>query len=183
MKNVKLFEEFHQKPDVLFRNTDFGWLKDFLKKGSAVPTDEKEFISFSKDENSGMGDNDVFGNIRIDFDAAMLNKQGGQEIEYSEAYFKKHPNICLYVTDYNSENDYDKWVNSLLNPKKELSWPEFLKSFSNEKEVIFTKVVMKPELIKKVTVWDAKQRKDLPEIKALCKKYKINVEIPWEDED
>src|ERR1035437_1651120 len=183
MKNLKVFEEFHKKSDVLYRNTDFKWLEDFLKKGIALPAKNMEFISFSKDNNSGddFDDEDEdnyhsFGDLCIYFDADELYKQSGQEIEYTVAYFKKHPNICLHVTDYNDENDFNK-SSKKFNDQNKLSkivdptWKEFVKGYSKEQEVILTKIKMKPGLIKKVV--RNSNDIDIKKIKNTLKKYNI----------
>lgn len=174
MKHIKLYEDF-KHDTVFYRNTVFPWIKDLLDKGSASPAEGKKFVSFSMEETSG--DNDAFGDIRIDFDAGMLRRQGAVEVIYTEEFFKDNPDICMYVTGYASKNEYLKWARTGDN-----TWDEYIHTFENEEEVILKKVKMQPGLIKKITVWDADERSDIPDIHALMKKHKIKVEIPWLNE-
>ena len=176
MKYIKLYEAF-KTPKVLYRTTVFEWLVDFLKKGVSKPLGNNKYISFSKEENSG--NNDAFGDIRIDFDAAELYKQGAIEVEYTAEYFKKHSDICFYVTGFSNEEEYNESIKG-PNQEKEWTWLEYINTFKNEQEVMLKIIKMKPGLIKKVTVWDADERDDIPQIKELLKTYKIKVEVPWE---
>lgn len=175
VKHLKLYEAFKQS-QVLYRTTDVEWLYDLIRKGKASPAKDKQFISFSKDENSG--NNDAFGDVRIDFDGAELYRQGGIDIEYTETFFKKHPDICLYVTGFKNEKDY---LDSFKDPSGEWTWQELINSFKNEKEVIVKNLKYKPGIIKKVTIWDADERDDLQGLKKKLKDLKLNVEVPWEN--
>lgn len=172
MKYIKLYEKFKTNKS-LYRTTVFEWLSDFLDKGLALPLKDNKYISFSKDENSG--DIDSFGDIRIEFDAIELYKQGAIEIEYTLEFFKENPDLCLYVTGYKNEKAYNADMN-----ENDWTWEEYIKSFKNEKEVVLKKFKMKPNLIKTVTVWDADERSDIPHIKELMKLHNIKVEVPWE---
>ena len=161
----------------LYRTTVYEWLLNLLKKSSVAPPKGTKYLSFSWDPNSGQGDSDEFGDIRIDFDSNEIFKQGGIELEYSPIFFEKNPAICHYVTGFKNEKEYNKWA---VGRKNELSWIEFIRTFSGEKEVILDKLKMNSNLIKKVTIWDADERDNLQEIKDTLKKYKLNVDVPWE---
>jgi hypothetical protein len=180
-------EGLKSKSNSLYRNTDFGWLKEFLKKkvitpyGNWLSSKKDRFISFSKDENSGSGgDTSEFGSIRIEFDANELYKQGAKDIEYTKEFFEENPNICLYVTAYSSEQEYNDSIEG--REDSELSWESVIEDYSQEEEVIMKKLVMKPGLIKSVTVWDIHEmdKATLDEIKSVLSKYKIKFNIPWE---
>lgn len=180
MEHLSSWDDFNineSKNQPIYRTTVFEWIKGFLTKGVATPPKDKKFISFSKDQNSGAGESDQFGDILVDFDAKELYRQGAQDVEYTIAFFKSNPDICMYVTDYANQEDYDDWVKDR---KNELTWKEFVEGFKSEEEVILKKLKMKPGLIKKVTIWDADGRDDIPEIKKFMSKYKIKVEVPWD---
>jgi len=142
------------------------------------PPKDKKYMSFSLDENSGQGESDEFGDIRVDFDATKLYGQGGIKIVYTLEFFKNNPDLCEYVTGYESEAEYYQYVKG----ENELTWEEYIDSFKGEQEVALKKLKMVPGLIKKVTVWDADERDDIPQIKEVLKKYNIKVEVPWEQE-
>jgi hypothetical protein len=165
----------------------YEWLIELLKKGNIEARSKYEedanFISFSKDENSGQGESDEFGNIRVDFDMAEILKQGGIEVKYTVDFFKKNPDICLYVTDWKNEKEYNDWVKEGKRRKiegKENTWKEHIESFDGEQEIMLTKLKYTPNLIKKVTIWDAAERDNLQDIKKTLKSYKLKVEVPWE---
>jgi hypothetical protein len=180
MKHIKTYMLFEgTNKNILYRTTVYEWLIDFLKKGFAVPTNGKKFISFSKDENSGMGESDEFGDIKVDFDAFEILRQGGQEVKYDEKFFEENPDICFYVTGYKNKKDYER-----INPPdmtNELTWKETIKSFSGEKEIVIKKIKYKPNLIKEVTIWNADERDDLQKIKKTLLGYKLKVKVPWEE--
>jgi hypothetical protein len=187
MKYIKLLEDFNKKKvarnfmmdnyslDTLYRTTTYDWLIDLIKNKSIIS--KRSFISFSRDENSGQGDNSTFGDIRIDFEAKEIIKQGAIEIEYTPEFFDNYPDICMYVTGYKNEESYVKTIpNGYEEP-----WDEFINSFSSEEEVVIPKLKMTTKLIKKVTIWDADQRTNIQEMKDTLEGYGLNVDIPWND--
>ena len=183
MRYLKLFESFNKQPKVLYRNTVLPWIVGLLDKGIAMPLKNKKFISFSKEETGGAGEHNMYGNIQLEFDANELYRQGAQNIEYTVDFFKKHQDICFYVTEYKNEKDY---IESFKTMEGEVSWKEFVESFGNEEEVIMKKITMKPGLIKNVIIWDDEDEdEDTNQIenkkaKNILLKYKLKVEVPSE---
>lgn len=179
MKHLMLYEEHKRSDKVLYRTTVYEWLMELIKKGTINPPKGKKFISFSYDENSGQGDSDEFGDIRVDFDVAELMRQGAREVEYTEKFFKDNPGICMYVTGYLNKQAYEKWARQNDNTWE--TWEEYILTFEGEEEVVLPKLKMTPKLIKKVTIWDADERDNLQEIKRTLKGHGLKVEIPWEN--
>ena len=158
MKYLKLFESFDE--ETLYRNTSIQWLMDFLRKGSAKPYgDKRRYISFSKKEDSG--GQDTYGDIRIDFNAKELYTQGAIEVEYVTDFFDEHPEICRYVTGYESEDEYYKengyesaedYTANNADDADTIPWESNIEDYEAEAEVVIKNLKFKDGLITKVTV-------------------------------
>ena len=188
MKRIKTYHTFlNERKEIeglLFRNTSIKWLIDFLKKGEAVPyKSKKRYISFSKESDSG--GMDEYGDIRIDFDADELYKQGAIEVGYYPEFFEENPEICMYVTGYKGEEDY--YQNSGYEGKEDfeengqndvdtLTWESNLESYEGEAEIVLKKLKFKEGLIKKIVV-DKKQPLDLEKDLNFVKDKGIKIEF------
>ena len=149
MKARKIFE---QSDYVLYRNTSIEWFKTF-KQNKVI--EGKPFISFSFDSNSGGMDN--FGDTQIVFDADKLFSQGAIEIIYEPDFFAEHPDICLYVTGYESEEDYYEQHDDFNNAEEawenhELAWEDVIEDYAHEEEVVIKTLTYENGLI--LNEWD-----------------------------
>jgi len=160
----------------VWRNTSQHWLSDLLNY-KKIEAEKNRFISFSVDEESGGQDD--FGKTRIEFDERLLLNQGLEEIIYNVEYFEDHPDICRYVTGYESEQDYydnqddfktaeEAWAQS------ELDWGTVVEDYEGEQELVMKKIEYVPGLIKSVTFFYEKPSKKLEE---LMKKENIPYEL------
>jgi hypothetical protein len=161
----------------LWRNTNFKWLLELLKRGK-YSSEKGRFISLSNKEDSGGQDD--FGGTRIQFNAEELYKQGAIEIEYDRYFFDKHSDICRYVTGYDSEDDYyqdhdykdaDDFNKNGNDDLDTLSWESMLEDYENEDEIVIKEIKFNDNLIKNVTFTKDKPNKALLE---LLDKYKIH---------
>lgn len=131
---------FESRTSFVYRNTDEDWLLNFLENGYIKDT----FISFSLDEDSGTSDD--FGSIKIKFNLNELEKQDLIEIFYEEEFFQMYPQICYYVTGYESKQDYyenmgyDSEEEALdSNDPDAILWESYLEDFEEEQELVVSK--------------------------------------------
>ena len=106
MKHLKLFEELineDRQAGFLFRNTHPNWLIGLLKKGM-IKAEKGRFLSFSADSDSGGADD--YGSMQVQFNLDEMMRQGIIEIDYTSDFFEDNPEICFYVSGYESEEDY-----------------------------------------------------------------------------
>lgn len=147
---TKLLESV--KGESLYRNTAIEWLTLLLRNGWSESF-EHDFLSFSKDKSSGnldfsYSDGYNFGNITVEFDPVPIYLQGARDVEYTPEFFKKHPNIAEHITKFSSEEDY------MENRDDETkSWADFIKGYSNEREVVIKRMRLVPGMIRSVTIW------------------------------
>lgn len=175
MKHLKIFENFTINKSI-YRNTHYKWLLDFLKNGFI---EHEKFISFSFDKDSGR--NDFFGSTNIEFDKKMVFEQGAIEVIYDEGFFEYYPEICLYVSGYESSEDYYKQEgyenekdfyskNNFENTT--LAWKFIIEDYSDEEEIVLKKLIYHPGIINKVVL-----EEDSPELIKLLLMYDIPYEV------
>ena len=145
MKHINTFHLFESKQSTLYRTTMYEWILNLLEKGESIPKKGTKYLSFSKDPNSGDGDNNTFGNITLDLNYQEIFKQNAIEIIYTEEFFNKNP-VCFYVTGFHNNKDYEEYINrtpdfkrmskqeaeyqkSIINTTKEKTWKELIKGF------------------------------------------------------
>ncbi len=159
MKHLKLFEDYYSD-NPLYRNTAQEWLEEFLREGKKI-AEEGRFISFSLDEESG--GMDEFGKIRIMFDSKKLFDQEAIEVNYDPEFMERHPDISLYVTGYESMEDYidnirDEWErdNEKEMPENEQfwSWEGYVETEEHEQEVVMKEIKYEEDLIEKVIFFE-----------------------------
>jgi len=169
LQTFALFENNNSDKQIIYRNTAFKWLLDFLKKGEVIPyMGKKRFISLSFKEDSGGSDD--FGDTRVVFDAKMLFKQGAIEIEYDDYFFEENPDICAYITGFKSEDEYYResgyegkkgYEENAQDDSNVLSWNVIIEDYENEAEVVIKKIKYLPGLIKHVIVPKGTSEKEL----------------------
>ena len=162
--------------NLIFRNTDKNWLYELLDKKIIIP---KNFISFSFKKNSGGADN--FGETCIVFNHDLLLQQNIIEIIYDEEFFEDNPEISQYVTGFSTKNEYYQ-QNDYLDEKdfeeknlielnaNTLPWETYCEDFSNEAELVMTKLIFQPGIIIGV-----KFRNDKPDKKLIQLLKKNNI--------
>lgn len=163
--------------NVLYRNTDIGWLLDFLtNKSIKQERRDKKFISLSLDKESGS--QDKFGDTKIIFNKDKLENQGAIEVYYEKEFMEMYPKISKYVTGYENEKEYynDKDLKNADDAIKnnEFTWDEYIKSFEHEQEFVISKIKYEDELIKKVII---KNKNFDANIKKIFEKNNIKYEI------
>lgn len=166
------------KEGSIWRNTSEEWLQQFLSKGKIKHVDVNKkltFISFSRDSESG--GQDIYGDINIEFNEDVIFNQDLIEIYYEPEFMEMYPEICMYITGYDNEQDYyeDKDLSGKDEAWEEfeLDWETHIEDFQGEEEILMKELKFQPNLIKNVKF------SKLPEEKTinLLKRYKINYEL------
>lgn len=136
MKYLRTFESYNESmsTNIIYRNTDEEWLKELLKYGYI----KDDFISFSRDEESGSMDD--FGDVNIQFNEDKLDEQGLIIVGYDEEFFEQNPDICQHVTGFKSKEEF--YENSDCDNDEEaiknceLTWSEYIEDFMGEDELV-----------------------------------------------
>lgn len=147
------------KPGSVFRKTDQYWLQYFLDLDQTLdvekylkqinsPTGDytNKYISLSFDSDSGGIDDFGGSEIIIEFNENLIFQQEAIAVDYTPEFMKMFPSICLYITAYESEEDYNKQENT----HEDFTWEEYIKTYEHEEEIVMKKIKYVPGLIKNV---------------------------------
>lgn len=155
---ARFINEEH-KQGSLFRSSDQVWLIMLLElEGQPLkPQREGKFISLSRDSESGGMDDFGGKEITVEFDENEIFKQGAEEIWYEAEYFNMHPEICIYVTGYEGEEDYYKQKDYTgpeeANENLDLTWDQYVEDYEHEEEILLKELRYTPGLIKNVVIY------------------------------
>ena len=173
------FVNEEQKQGSLFRSTDQTFLIMLLElEGDPLKArGPGNFISLSRDSDSG-GQDDFGGReIVIEFDENKIFDQGAEEIWYEPAFFEQFPEISLYVTGYKGEEDYYEQKGysgpEEANEDMELTWDQYLEGYGHEEEIVMKQLRYVPGLIKFVDVYVPCN----PILKDMLEEFDINHEL------
>lgn len=141
----------------VWRKTDQDWLRIFLDQDQIIyPAKEDKFISLSYDSESGSQDDFGGAEVTIEFDKNKIMNQGAEPVYYEAEWFEEFPKACIYITGYESEEDYYEQKGysgpEEANENMELTWDQYVEDYKNEQEILIKKLRFEPGLIKYVTI-------------------------------
>ena len=145
----------------VWRSARQKWLEDLITNHGIIDHGDN-YISLSFDSNSGGQDNFGGGEVTIEFDEKMILRQGEQqdlgEVGYNDWWMEEHPDVCRYVTGYETKEDYFDTLDPDETPTgntdwewREAGWEMTIDSYEHEKEIVLKKLVDQEGLIKNVT--------------------------------
>lgn len=138
---ILTYDQFKNSANKVYRSTSPQFIISWIKNGKLERPGR--FFSFSWNASSGGQDN--FGPCRMTLDLNELKKHNEViEIHYDEVFFAQHPNICMYVTGYRSEEDYYDQMSG-RDEVEVLDWETCLEDFNAEEELVVPETLVYSE--------------------------------------